>query len=1176
MAGRTQSEIRTNASFEVLTQEIGRFRKQLKTIMSAMGQNMPVVSMVTEAEASIPFKIGQEGDGGNIFVTVAILVPGDAFKVRVQLISKRQNSILSGETEDQAITRAKAHILPFTIPISNLEREMGICIQNIGPFRYKENNPERNQYQLLRLVTVSQMENAVSFNPDEDPTDTFPFTAFKVRNDGANDSENAYFTIDDGAIATKPSRPELQYIVSNQANTETVLNDSRTRFKVFAGVDAMGNPDMNLTFDLLDIDTCNIGLRPFTDTPDSMGDTEEPMKPGGPITDRTKPFTLIDAILPLGSRWLWTRNITRNQGGKQLAIASPPIEFYAGGNPATAGIPELTPNGMNGSPAFTISSVTQQDGNHTRIEITLTQPTPIPILFKRIDIFKTLPAGTRKKVDKRDLLVEEDVFVAGATTVFVFEVKHQANKTGIMYDAEIVAINSTRAVPIKRSAAQASGNSTFNGIPSAPALALLQTGADAETSEANDSFSDHTIQASATDPTATFRSLGTDILYVVLRKVNNATDDDPDDARVKKEPFPIEDGELDATSKICRVRGLKTGRQYQWARNLAGRSGVTVRSAIGTSVSFRAGQMIVDPTNLGLSFTVTQEAKRNFLVRVTVTQTTPAVLLRNLIIFKDKRNGQGFKEIDRTVIKDRPEFQVAGMAATFDFELHARPGTTIDIKIRATAVGGQFKEVTMLNVGAVDSNEPPTMQPSPPMTGDIILNTIFGDTSNGKALVSVRVFASWMRATTGQGGTGPGGSISFNDVGADTAAALIVDGDTFLNPQQFEAGNFDPTQNSTDIVFELSLGKSYAFSRAITRRSGTPSRSSVNNIVFSAGGRVSATGLSELTSVSLTLTQVLNGAGQADNKQVEATCNFTQPATPVLLKRIEFYKRNTPAGQFKLVSGESLKDDFSYNLAGSKSYTISIPVPANTTFAIQCVLIGIGDTPSMSVRRTVGPTSMVNPPDTSTEDTARPQWGGFPAMGQSTLSTSVPRMRVKYGNPGTITVKANLPDKQVRSLITCKVAFEFICAPGGIGKVYTWNPETGVFFQGTAGFITDFGSLGQPNVLRFDPLYYIDIGKAISSAFVIDKPTITGSPPSASIIPGEAGDIPSTILADLLTAFNGGNIAYLQARVVVINNLVPTSEQQSSIGLLCQPTSINFPFRGSNRGPASEFNVYIP
>lgn len=884
MVGRTHSHRPTNASFEAVNSRVGSLEGQLAVVNRNMMMMMKGTGMVDKPMPSIPFKIAERADGEGVFVTVSIQIPKNLGLVRVQLIRKFDNAVQSGETTAAALIRARAEVKTFPIEVTDEERMAGLVIRSIGPLRPRD-DAEKNKYQLTRLIGKDVLETLVVQNPDESPYDQIPFDVFVVRSGGTSE-ENRFFTIGTSGVSAGPSLPSDALIISNAVDLETQASDATVRFKVFAST------NMTTTFADLDINECEVILRPFADANDATGATDEPMHFGGVVTDRAKPFILIDAPgLPLGKRYKWVRNVTRNgSGAPQRGNAASTISFYAGGDPPTAGIPEIE--------AFTIS-VVQRDNNHSIITATITQPVnsstrPRAALLKRLTISMQEPGQAVEIIEKIALLDQEDVFVQGATTSFKRKVKHRANQAMIRYNATIFGITYRASDPtlalIKRDATEATGNSNFADAPSAPSANLLSTLPDDDTESGSDALADFTVFARA-DQTQTFRQTGCDNVAILLQKKSALPNDDPDPdggtlIRLPKFVFPVEDLDLDRLSATFRVRGLKLGRNYIWRRNIAIRSGINVKSAPGT-VQFRAGTMILDPAGIAITGTATKIKKRRAEITITITQTTPPVLLKNVEIHQDLQDGSGFIEIRQIRLKDRNEFQIAGATATVRRRVHIDPGVSgIAYFLRLRAVGGGTKDFPAPDINGqhiiagsfftqatAGASEAPSELPAVPSLADIRENDINLDRSMGAAKVGIDVYADWTKTKT------------FAQVNADGAKIVLADpGDAAARERYtFPATLPDPVLTFVTVeVPSLVAGKPYLIRRAITTRNGVPAKSAVSDVAFVAGGpkgTVGTFGLPELSDVSVTLAQIMDDANKADSRSAQYTLNFTQAKT---------------------------------------------------------------------------------------------------------------------------------------------------------------------------------------------------------------------------------------------------------------------------------------------------------
>ena len=1161
---RIKSSYKTNADFE----RLGFKLNDIEQAMLGMSNDMSALTgnALTQPEPSIPFKLAEEPDVDGIFPTLAIKVPQQTEVVRVQLIRRSDNIKLSTDASDEAaIARARRRIFSFRFEVSEDEAANGVVERRTDKPIKRRKATSKNQLQLIRLIALND-KDAFAKSPSDDPfkpttpinvgDPIFPALVVRDKYDSLDsghmpdetimmDWDKRYFNI--GTSVAGPSKPALDKIVSNAINLETPqTGDVKVTFKVEANANNNGSAS-DVSFETAGYNEATVILQRIN--PDGSTD------PGGvlsfplAIEDTDQTFVLIDAILPLGARFKWRRNVVGNGVKKEAAVPDMDVTFFAGGIPPTAGIPELQ--------AFTIA-VGETDGQFTEVAVQIQQKASpnLPALLKRIQFFKTNPGGTKKFAGKIPLLDEETVFIAGKTSTFFFQIKHKKNLTGIRFDATVIGINHTEAVPIQRDASPFMGNSIFAGKPTQPSLSLVTTAPDTDSDEANDSFADFTVGASATDPTATFASVGTDTIFIALRKLNGLADDDPDDNRIVKYPFPIED--LNVTQVICRVRNLKTGRRYRWPRNIASNSGAIIKSdPVGTPVEFRAGQMTIDLTTVGISITSITQEDGNFVVRVRITQaaapTMPAIL-RAVSLFKDRNNGQGFVEIanSKVRIKDKPEFQVAGAAVNLDIEINALKNTTAQLRARVVAVGGAIKDSVAVPAVAI-GGQPPTTLPSVPQASDIIINTVQADVSTGKAVVTFSVFASWMRAMTGQGGTGPGGSINFNDVSADEAAVVIADAATSGQGQEFKAADFDPTQNSADVTVELTIGKAYLYRRNITFRAGIPAKSTIANITFTAGGRAGVDGFPGLTFTLQPLGQVLTGTGQVDNTQVEAILSITQPNPAYLLKAFEIERKRGAESTYKLIiPRERIFDDITYQTPGVKpNISRIIPIPRNGAFDVRARLIGLGDgVGGGSIKLLSNVRSSTMPGDGGPTDPGRPQYSGQRTDGQINSSPFlVPRLIVKWKKSG-INVRCNLPDINMITHKTCYVSFRFDTRPFSASVVrYFYNPDSGDVFQG-------------PSLVFPDPVFHLDIGKTLKATFTDERPLITGSIPSVSYTNqggGFAGDLPDQIANALLQTHNASRQSELVVSLITVNRFDPAFEFNSAV-TVTSTGSLVFPF----------------
>lgn len=841
-------------------------------------------------QAAIPHLIAQRSQGSLVYSTVKFLIPTQTEELRALYIDRAENQVLAGETMDQAKARAQSAVAgtilgagaTYRISVAENNQTAGFIEAEIGPVKPKGDGTAR-QIQLIRIVALDD-RTAFAKNPDQNPFtgDVFPFPAILVRDkydiydegkmpgsDITNSTDGFYFNV--GPSIDTPSGPLLGKIVGNTVNTETgIKGDCKVTFRVDASA-----ADPTRTFQQTGTRKLEIRLKKFSEA-DGAGDDEGPITATAEVTDPTQTFILIDKILELGEHYKWKAVVATNGEDKIVVRPSQAVEFFGGGSPATAGIPEIK--------AFTLAVVPL---DNFRVEATINieqyangQPvTPPPSPQTFATLLKRATIGIKKRngnlvVEKKiPLLDEEGVFIQGASVSFTRRIHIESNRRDAEISAELFAINHTPSVPIKRTAT-AAGDSDLNVKPSDPAANLLSTAPDDDTVDGDDAFADFTVSLV---PPQTFAEAQIDHIGIRLRKAGGMSDDDPDDNRRKLDIFPVEPEQQGLMQATFRIRKLKYGRRYLWVRNVAFRGGANgdrSRSA-KTNVAFRAGLALQDPAGITISGTAVPFRKRNADIFITVQQTNPPVFLKNIQIFQDLNDGLGFPvEPLRVVnVKDNPKFQVFGPPITIKRRVEVPPGVTgIRYFLRAVAVGGLSKDSAPFTQSAAGSPEAPTDLPSVPTPADIIFNGINQDVAMGAAKVTVRIAAEWNRTKT------------FAQVLADSARFILTDPGDAANPSMERypspKATPDPTATTVDIEFpSLVAGKQYLLKRNVTYRNGVPAKSQISNVAFVAGGPVGTTGspgLPELADVSVTLQQVMSDNNKPDSRSAEYVLSFTQ------------------------------------------------------------------------------------------------------------------------------------------------------------------------------------------------------------------------------------------------------------------------------------------------------------
>lgn len=880
MAGRTKSDYLTDRSLELINQDIKgvkRVQTALQTQINTMAGQMNGPGL-TEAAPGNPFRVTEETDGLTFKETISLRIPKTCYRVKVRLITVNQNTLKPGETTAQAIIRAKAHVKSFTVKCDDQDRNIGALLAQIGDF-VKRKDVTKNRYQLVQLEALDIARNSV-FNPMADPFNTFPFPVID-QGGGAQ-----YFEIGSG-ITSGPSAPGSQFIVYNQANLQTAAIDATVRLRLGAATttDAQNNVIIDLTKSFSDQEISHVEavLTPFAQQLPSVGEVG-PLRIPGYIDDLSQPYIDLEVSASLAARYKWVKNIYYHTADHLPVLPVSTVSFYFGGNPPTTGIPEL---GAGPTPvdttAFTITPF-QQDNGHTLLQIQVKQNSITPVLCKTIKIYKQLPGDVRREMVhlRINLLNDENFFVPGATLIYTVEVHHKANKTGIIYGADIIGVNNTAAAPIKRSAVDGSANSTFAIAPTAPASNLCTGGPDSEPSSGSDAYEDFTIGASASDNTKTFGDTGADHLIVVLRKASGHGDDDPDATNNRRHEFAVEDPTQ--KTQVCRVRKLEMSHRYLWVKNFAVRSGINIESA-KTNIPFQAGVMQQDLSGVGLVINnIVTKAKRHAQVIYAITQPATAAYLRAINLLESLDNGVTFTRIKHRVLKTKAEAQMPSSTFTDYFNVHVRPNVATQFKLELLAVGGAVKLSTPAYTYNGGSSEPPTAPPSQPSWADIITNQEQDDGSMVHAFVVFRCYAGVSRGLVVANGTGtnPAGSFCFNDGVIDAVTVILAHKNDAGNIEKYHLvfNVLDGTQCFIDVqIPSLALGKDYIWRCIANMRNGVALRGMHGDVAFTAGGYIGTAGLPQLSSVSLMLQQVFNAKGKASAHHSDIILNYTQGVT---------------------------------------------------------------------------------------------------------------------------------------------------------------------------------------------------------------------------------------------------------------------------------------------------------
>ncbi|MEW6732051.1 MAG: hypothetical protein AB1489_12055 [Acidobacteriota bacterium] len=988
MTVRTKSDPRTNASFEILRGQIGRLKNQLDQMTSKVS-GMERRNTLDIPTPDIPFKIGERVDTDGFFITVKVLIPARTETVRVILIRKNQNQIKSGETSDQAKARARrqAKRTTFRVQCDENDQQRGFVEVEIGPIKPRNKAGDDDKFQLIRLVALDD-QGAFAKNPMVNPFGDeagFPFPALIVDTGGATE-----FTLGDSSGLV--SKPRVDRISPNIVNLESVASDARVGFKIQASEDG------TKTFDEQGILEVYAVIRPFSDNStadDPNGEVDNRYKIGGVIEDRTKKFVIVEAILPLGKRFKWKRNIGKNATGNEPVLPDAEVSFYAGGDPPAPGIPELV--------SFTLTAE-QQDETHTLLTAKFRQPGTMlddpnarAVLLRRLRFLKKPPNATDfRLVEKYPLLDEEEVFRTGKESTFTYEVKHQANRTGIQYKAELIGINHTDANPIKREAI-VGGSSTLNvDVPEPTTQDLITNSPNGNTAD-DDAIATFRIYSSPLRENGpTFADLSIDTVQILLKRIKSS--DDPNDTTDSDTEATAYSTIIeDPTQKFVdlKVPGLKLSRKYRWRRTIFKSGAAIAKSDAGVFVEFVAGKGLVEADFLTTYAPIVTRINKDHsrvICQFDQPQTGDPVAVRNLVLLRRKPN-QGtpndlntFSEIDRAVLRAITEYSsnTSGNPPNTDAVLKYRKYVEFEVKHPQKTSGIQYAyRITTIaddkkfspiftdgNTGDDAPSFPNEIVPSSPSMVDIIKNSPDGDSSSSTAVVVLRVWASDKRGTPA-GGTGPGGVITFGDARITTIFAVIRrTTDTAKEPIK-AGGSVDPNDHFVDIEFPpLPFGKGFTWLRNIAENSGARTVNATAMVQFSAGGDVS------LANVTIAITNVT----VIDPRTSDITVVVTQGSTPGIFKRVDFFKRVAirPGGPtdavFKRVDKERLLDLDSVFLPGQQiSLVFSAKHPQSATMEYFARLVGFsGQQKDSAIVQSVIGSDALPPP---TDPPSRPALG---------------------------------------------------------------------------------------------------------------------------------------------------------------------------------------------------------
>lgn len=210
------------------------------------------------------------------------------------------------------------------------------------------------------------------------------------------------------------------------------------------------------------------------------------------------------------------------------------------------------------------------------------------------------------------------------------------------------------------------------------------------------------------------------------------------------------------------------------------------------------------------------------------------------------------------------------------------------------------------------------------VAGASIVSTVIGDPVGGVAEAQITVSTTGTWGAPGGGG-GPIRQVEFKIAGTGTPTGQPI----------LFGGTVDPAASSTTFSTKVEIGKSYSL---------TEIKYSNNSDVLTLTGTKAFTGGSNsvgfdasaiVTGVSLSVTAI-------DDRHVQATLAFTQPATPVLIKRVVFESNDT--GSYMKEASENTMDDAAYLTVGGRAVTISKKIKIKkdvASYTIRAVIVPV-------------------------------------------------------------------------------------------------------------------------------------------------------------------------------------------------------------------------------------------
>lgn len=409
---------------------------------------------------------------------------------------------------------------------------------------------------------------------------------------------------------------------------------------------------------------------------------------------------------------------------------------------------------------------------------------------------------------------------------------------------------------------------------------------------------------------------------------------------------------------------------------------------------------------------------------------------------------------------------------------------------------------------------------------------------NDEPKVTMRVYYSTPGVNVG--GSGVGGVLTANDIGNPTEAFLIINragqaGDTgTADKRKITTTISDPNSTFTDIeIEELKIGKQYYIPRvglqAGTDVAKTSATNPLTDVKFRAGFEID---LSLLTAFSISQPLAL------DSRTSQVPISYTVPNGISLLgKNIivekDVIKNGTPTG-YREFARFVLSNDQDNATPGVHNFQAQSTHPANAQIRYRATINPVKGGATSPLSPTLFPTN--GSYDLTTDDP------GFTDPDRPAYVTKTPMLRMRWKNAGTLKVKFNLPDTNMKTHDTNKLLFIFtartVSAPVGTlittTTYYFYNPELNTTPSDPGNFVSSITPIPSPS--GSNAAYFFEVGKTGLATLDLDKPIFSDS--------AQNGDLPTSLASALRsaassTAVVGGNTftgsATLSVNVLIFN-----------------------------------------